>query len=300
VDITYKPPPVLSVCPGLLGLERGLERAIGKIRVVTYVEIESFIIANLLTGMEAGMVDPAPIWTNAETFNAQPLRGRIEGIIGGYPCPGESLAGLREGHLYEGFIWPSIRRSIAAARPLWCFFENVDDHLTGTYPIVQRSLRNMGYSVEAGVYTAEEVGATHERKRLFILAMADCISERLERWSKQPAWQEFTATQRSGEIMAYAIRHNGKKVQIKKGQPGVRQEPVSDGYPWGNERFTAGQGYFQYPWEKPRTVKPGVGESIHGYKYREDLLRALGNMVVEQQAELAFNDLLNKHLKIKK
>jgi DNA modification methylase len=36
---------------------------------------------------------------------------RIHGIIGGYPCPGESLAGLREGHLYKGFIWPAITKS---------------------------------------------------------------------------------------------------------------------------------------------------------------------------------------------
>ncbi len=165
MDNPIKSPAVLSFCPGVLGLERGLERAIGKIRVMAYVEIEAFIIANLVAGMEAGVVDPAPIWTDAKTFDASPFRGKIHGIIGGYPCPGESLAGLREGHLYKGFLWPSIRRAISATRPLWCYFENVEAHLTGTFPIVLRSLHNMGYRVEAGIFTAEEVGATQERER---------------------------------------------------------------------------------------------------------------------------------------
>jgi site-specific DNA-cytosine methylase len=176
VDNPFKSPVVISFCPGILGIERGLARAGVECHVITYVEIEAFIIANLVAGMEAGILGPAPIWTNAKTFDSRPFRGRIHGIIGGYPCPGESLAGLREGHLYKGFIWPAIRRAVATTRPLWCFFENVDDHLTGTYPIVQRSLRNMGYRVEAGIFSAEEVGAPQERKRLFILAVANTNS----------------------------------------------------------------------------------------------------------------------------
>ena len=89
VDNPFKSPAILSFCPGLLGIERGLANVIGALRVVAYVEIEAFIIANLVAGMESGLVDPAPIWTDAKTFDAKPFRGRIHGIIGGYPCPGE-------------------------------------------------------------------------------------------------------------------------------------------------------------------------------------------------------------------
>jgi hypothetical protein len=39
-----------------------------------------------------------------------------------------------------------------------------------------------------------------------------------------------------------------------------------------------------------------VGCTIDGYNYREDLLRAYGNSVVEQTAEIAFIDLLQKHI----
>ena len=41
MDNPFYSPSILSFCPGFLGLERGLEQAIGKIKVVAYVEIEA-------------------------------------------------------------------------------------------------------------------------------------------------------------------------------------------------------------------------------------------------------------------
>ncbi len=218
VDNPFQSPAVISFCPGILGIERGLERVGIKCRVAAYVEIESIIIANLVAGMEAGVLAPAPIWTDAKTFDASPFRGKIHGFVGGYPCPGESLAGLREGHLYKGFIWPSIRRAIAAVRPLWCFFENVDDHLTGTYPIVQRSLRNLGYSVEAGIFTAEEAGAPHERGRLFILAIELGYAQSINKWyDRNEFGKSKFEDRRSGPEMGNA--HRSGTVQIGEHNP---------------------------------------------------------------------------------
>lgn len=315
MDNPFKSPAVISFCPGILGIERGLKRAGFDPRVVAYVEIEAVIIANLVAGMEAGILDPTPIWTDAKTFDARPFRGRIHGITGGYPCPGESLAGLREGHLYKGFIWPYLRRAVAATRPLFCFFENVDDHLTGTYPIVQRSLRNMGYRVEAGVYSAEEVGATNERQRLFILALANTYSAQWRAWipeilanARQPNIQWGKEGSDSfapcGENVGYSISqlNGGDGRQLPATERVVQQSEekgqfIIQGRGFGYSGFPMGQGYEQYDWEEPRTIEPGLGSTIDGYNFREDLLRALGNSVVEQTAELAFIDLLQKHLK---
>ena len=307
VDNPFKSPVVLSFCPGILGIERGLARAGVDCRVAAYVEIEAYIIANLVAGMEAGLVDPAPIWTDAKTFDARPFRGKVHGIIGGYPCPGESLAGLREGHLYKGFLWPALRKAIPAARPLWCFFENVDDHLTGTYPIVQRSLRNMGYRVEEGIYTAGEVGAPHERKRLFILAVANAnCSSTIRgfgnllgkgRQNEEEAWQRERSGNEPGNIgkeLAYAI---GPRLS-KQWHYGQQEEEINNRIGCsGSTLWPAGQGYYQHSWEEPRIIESGVGCTINGYNFREDILRAIGNSVVEQTAELAFIDLIHKHLK---
>jgi DNA (cytosine-5)-methyltransferase 1 len=240
--------------------------------------------------MEAGVLDPAPIWTNAETFDASPFYGRVHGFIGGYPCPGESLAGLRQKHLYKGFIWPSIRRAIDAARPLWCFFENVDDHLTGTFPIVHRSLRNMGYRVEAGIFTAEEVGAPHERQRLFILAVSGSIYRDLSKIT----WQDNSDATGCSKEMA---NHYSSRCKQPGGQKSKNKEVFEAIKCISPDKWPLGQGSEQYEFEQPRIVKPGVGCTIDGYNFREDLLRALGNSVVEQTAALAFKTLLQKHLK---
>lgn len=42
-------------------------------------------------------------------------------------------------------------------------------------------------------------------------------------------------------------------------------------------------------------TQSSLGSTVNGYNFREDLLRAYGNGVVEQTAELAFTDLMRKH-----
>jgi DNA (cytosine-5)-methyltransferase 1 len=171
VDNTKQPPTAISFCPGIRGIERGVERVIGPVRTLCFVEIEAIIIQNLVDEMEACCLDAAPIWSDCKTFPAHLFRGRIDWIFGGYPCTPFSLAGLRKGEDDPRHLWPFIRSHVKAIEPMGCFFENVDDHLTLGFDTVYKDLRALGYTVEAGVFTAEEVGAPHERQRLFILAI---------------------------------------------------------------------------------------------------------------------------------
>ena len=135
------------------------------------MEIEAFICENLVAGMESGLLDPTPIWTDVKTFDPKPFRGKIHGYIGGYPCQPFSVAGKRKATEDPRHLWPYIQRHIEAIEPIWCFFENVRGHLTLGFDEVYRSLSDMGYAVECGIFTAEEVGAPHQRERLFILAI---------------------------------------------------------------------------------------------------------------------------------
>ena len=64
--------PTVSFCSGYGGIERGLELASIEHRVLAYVEIETFAIANLVAKMEQVDLVPAPIWTNLKTFPAPP------------------------------------------------------------------------------------------------------------------------------------------------------------------------------------------------------------------------------------
>lgn len=171
VDNTLESPAVLSLCTGMRGLERGIERAIGPVRTVAYVEIEAFVIENLVQQMEQGVLVPAPVWSNLKTFPSEQFHGKIHGITGGYPCQPFSVAGKRGGGEDPRHLWPYIKSMVGTIRPVWCFFENVPGHLTLGYREVRSDLEQLGYTVEEGIFSAEEVGAPHQRKRLFILAV---------------------------------------------------------------------------------------------------------------------------------
>jgi DNA (cytosine-5)-methyltransferase 1 len=349
VDTTEKSLRILSLCSGVRGLERGIERALEgsgqQLDTVAYVEIEAFIVANLIAGMEAGVLAPRPVWTDLKTFPYESFYGKIHGFVGGYPCQPFSNAGNRGGEEDPRHLWPYIAKGIGAVRPLWCFFENVPGHLTLGYETVRRELQELGYRVKEGIFSAEEVGAPHIRERLFILAILEhtnnsgsgtskCFVNKY--WKKNSQKRKHTfcgscrpskemdnsssyrpeqvneiSTRRNsveyaGERLANAnSSRSGKDTELCKLWTGRTVKP--SGYSWGGDKrkeseirqrrqFPARPEEPQYDWEEKRTVESGMGCTIDGYNFREDLLRAYGNGVVDATSELAFITLLEEHL----
>ena len=170
MDSSAKPLSVLSLCTGYGGIERGLELAGVRHRVITHVEIEAFAIANLASKMEEGQLVPAPIWTNLKTLPVAVFRDRIHILTGGYPCQPFSAAGKRAGTDDPRHLWPYIAEIIGAVRPVRCFFENVEGHISLGLREVIEDLEGLGYKTTFGIFSASEVGAHHQRKRVFILA----------------------------------------------------------------------------------------------------------------------------------
>lgn len=323
---------VLSFCYGYGGLERGVSKVI-PIKPVAYVEIEAFQNFNLVAAMESGLVDKAPIWTNLKTFNGNPFHNKVHGIIGGYPCQGESLAGKRKLWNDERFLWPYIERAIHDVRPFWCFFENVAGHLTGSFPYILESLRNLGYSVETGIFTASEVGAPHKRERVFILALDNSYINELQKERTRRLAMDGNLLQ-DGRRKENTIRFteasnqmvntdnkrwngNGLSSGSKKKFPRatVSSELISNSTSKRNRessekhetrfpkqksnQWPAGPGEQQHEWEELRTTQPGLGCTVNGYNFRTELLRQYGNGVVEHTAEKAFSMLLDKQIKNK-
>ena len=288
MDIAEQSPVSLAVCPGILGIERGLKRVFPKLRTAAYVEIETFIVENLLSAMEAGLVDAAPVWTNLKTFNPEPFRGLIDILSGGYPCQPFSLAANRGGSNDPRHLWPYLYKITDTIRPFCCFFENVAGHLSMGYAQVYRDLRSLGYRVETGIYTASEVGAPHQRERLFILAvLGDTTCFDLQRgYNKRTSGYK----RKIGESNTKLANTNCKPRGLPESTGRIK---ITEAHRSG-QVFPAGQGAFQYEWEEPRTIKSGVEYTINGYNFMEDLHRAIGNSVVEQTAEVAFRDLWNK------
>jgi DNA (cytosine-5)-methyltransferase 1 len=170
VDTSEKLPTVISFCSGYGGIERGLDLAGFKHRVIAYVEIEAFCIENLATKMDKGLLDVAPIYTDLKTFPSKIFRDKVSLITGGYPCQPFSGAGYRRGAKDPRHLWPYIRQHIDAIRPIRCFFENVEGHISLGLSTVVSDLEEDGYRTTWGIFSAEEVGAPHRRKRVYILA----------------------------------------------------------------------------------------------------------------------------------
>lgn len=250
---------VLSLCTGYGGLEIGLSQALQNPLRVIAVEIEAYAVANLVAKAEAGKLAVEAVYTDVKTFPAKRFRGCFDILTAGYPCQPFSIAGKRQGADDPRYLWPYVAEIIEEIRPVWVWLENVAGHITLGFPQVYRNLRQMGYVVEAGLFTAVEAGCPFEGERLFVLATSNyegfqnCMRIRNE--------EEFSST------------------------AGLRRKP------W----LVAGQGFFSYEWERPREIESGMGGATDGSDHWVDRLRLLGSGVVPAQAGIAFRTLYEKH-----
>lgn len=152
--------------------------------------------------------DPAPSKILAERFPGVPNLGDVtavdwtkvepvEVLAGGSPCQDVSGAGRHAG-MTEGTrsnLWVAMREAIATIRPEWVVWENVLGALSAkassASDVEQRpgfvgdrpdgptlralgrvpgDLAALGYDTEGRVVRASEVGAPHQRARVFVLA----------------------------------------------------------------------------------------------------------------------------------
>jgi len=166
----------LSLCSGYEGIGTGLRRVLPNLREIAYVEREGFVAANLVAKMEEGKLDAAPVFTDVKTFPYGKFRGCVDILSGGFPCQPFSQAGSRKGTEDPRHLFPYIRDGIRECRPGIVFLENVEGIISSktsdgesVLQYVLRELEGLGYIATAGVFSASEVGAPHQRKRVFIL-----------------------------------------------------------------------------------------------------------------------------------
>jgi len=76
----------LELCSGIGGLSLGLRLAERAARTVCHVEREAFSAAVLVKQMEAGRLDPSPIWSDVAAFDAGAWRGAVDLVAAGLPC----------------------------------------------------------------------------------------------------------------------------------------------------------------------------------------------------------------------
>ncbi|MFJ1898494.1 DNA (cytosine-5-)-methyltransferase [Streptomyces sp. NPDC088115] len=158
-------PRIGSVCSGYRGLDMAVEAVFGG---------TTAWVSDIDPGANAVLAHHWPTVPNLGDLTAVDWSAvePVDIFCGGYPCQPFSSAGKRKGTADERHIWPWIARALRVLRPQVAVFENVAGHLRLGFDVVLRDLAELGFDVEWDVVRASEVGAPHQRNRLFLLATA--------------------------------------------------------------------------------------------------------------------------------
>lgn len=295
-------------------------------RTVCAVEIEPYAASVLIQRQNEGILEPFPVWDDVCTFNGVPWRGKVDVVSGGFPCQDISCAGKGAGIDGErSGLWREMHRIISEVRPRYAFVENSPMLVKRGLTRVLRDLAEIGYDAAWTIIGADDVGAPHIRKRIWIL-------------SKD--------TERSGFLSHAQLHGTGRREQLKKGaseshdcttrevsdSDGKRRTSLADEArvasetrreaPAGQSRGAGrnvsdtahqgdvrGNGQLRADEEAPRTghdnrrgtpeddrrewwsVEPGLGRVANGIPNRVDRLKAIGNAQVPLVAATAFRRL---------
>ena len=167
-----------SLCTGYGGLDLAVEAVTGA-QTVWYAEFDKHA-AKIMEHHRPKLVN---LWdlTKVDWSQVEP----IDILTAGYPCQPFSQAGQRKGTNDSRHIWPSIATAISLLRPKLVVLENVRGHLNLGFDQVLATLTTIGYDAKWEIVRASDVGAPHQRARLFVVAYPQG-----SRWGSQQDKQE--------------------------------------------------------------------------------------------------------------
>lgn len=140
-------------------------------RTVCAVEWDSYAASVLVERQNDGSLPAFPVWDDVQTFDGKPWRGTIDIVSGGFPCQDISSAGKGAGIGGErSSMWKHMARIIGEVRPQKVLIENSPLLRTRGLGVVLEDLAAMGYDAKWGIVSAENAGAPHIRKRMWIIA----------------------------------------------------------------------------------------------------------------------------------
>lgn len=211
-------------------------------------------------------------------------------LTGGFPCQPFSAAGKRKGTNDERHLWPEMRRVIQEFSPRYVVAENVRGLLSIegglVFEQVCLDLEAIGYEVQPFVIPACAVNAPHRRDRLWIVAYRDnsrgrapagganqCREATSEKW-------EFPQCRTSGHD---STSINTASEQAHSSKPrGLHTEPTSADWRENWVEVAA----------RLCRVDDGLSEGVARPRgWRNAALKAYGNAIVPQVAEMIFRSL---------
>jgi DNA (cytosine-5)-methyltransferase 1 len=187
-------------------------------RTVCAVEINKFRRNVLLQRQRDGILPWFPVWDDIRNFDGNPWRGRVDVVSGGFPCQGISAAGKGDGLADpRSGLWSEMARVVREVEPRFVFVENSPMLTTRGLWVILGNLASMGYDACWGVLGADDCGAPHHRKRIWILAHSDVNRVRLESEREQ---QHEAVTRDAKSVHAGATGH-GSDAPMQQQQAGM-------------------------------------------------------------------------------
>lgn len=142
---------------------------------IGYVEYDEYCQRVIAQRIADGILPSAPIFGDVHKFvqssAAREYRGFTDVLTAGFPCQPFSSAGERRGTRDKRNMWPYTIECIRIIQPRYCLLENVRGLLTsGYFQEILKDLAESGYDARWRCLSAAEVGASHKRDRLWIVA----------------------------------------------------------------------------------------------------------------------------------
>jgi len=257
-------------------------------RTVCAVEWGEYPASALCARQNDGVLPPFPIWDDVQTFDGKPWRGIVDVVSGGFPCQDISVAGKGAGITGErSGMWTHMARIIGEVRPRFAFVENSPALITRGLGVVLSDLAALGYDSRWGVLGASDVGANHQRDRLWIVANSrvNRCGIRQDEHISELRFKTSPHAGTDGKEGSLADSDSLRELQPQGGERNKRRRTCNCREVCNTEcaglegfRIDAGQSPFTELgdsswWE----VEPDVDRVAHGVAARVDRLKAIGN-----------------------
>jgi len=258
-------------------------------RTVCAVEWEQYPASVLCARQNDGLLPPFPIWDDVQTFKGEPWRGIVDVVSGGFPCTDISAAGKGAGIDGEASgMWREMARIIHEVRPRYVFVENSPMLTSRGLGRVLGDLASMGFDAKWGVLGAADVGAPHQRDRIWIVAEQMAYTDIIGLDESQTKRDRTEEQQVCKNKFNYGNEIRGEAIGC--GQLGNEEElanPAGSGLQGQGKLEQSINSKTYGDWETSQfadvcesdfwATEPNVGRVVNGMASRVDRIKALGN-----------------------
>jgi DNA (cytosine-5)-methyltransferase 1 len=245
-------------------------------RTVCAVEWEQYPASVLCARQNDGLLPPFPIWDNVQTFDGKPWRGIVDVVSGGFPCQDISSAGKGAGIDGErSGMWAQMARIIHEVRPRFVFVENSPMLTSRGLGKVLGDLATMGFNARWGVLGASDIGANHQRDRIWIVAKNMAYATQL--FSNGGNNNATISMERKSQS---EFRNNSGSGDISNTNGTQQQGGCLPGRIHAQDTYASDTRWWQ--------TEPDVGRVANGMAFGMDRLKAIGNGQVPLCAAVAW------------